>query len=118
LEVLEFTVEGVPVPKGRPRFFRGHAVTPKRTRDYEKKVREVAMAAAAECGWVADDRDCWLNVIVCRAAKRGDLDNYVKAITDAINGVAYDDDRRIAYINAVRREDKNYPKVTVRLSKS
>ena len=29
-----------PVPKARPRFFRGHAYTPKTTQDYEKKIAE------------------------------------------------------------------------------
>ena len=35
---IEFTIPGVPVGKGRPRFTRdGHAHTPQKTRDYEDK---------------------------------------------------------------------------------
>ncbi len=36
---VEFTVPGVPVGKGRPRFMKnGHTYTPQKTRDYENKV--------------------------------------------------------------------------------
>ena len=36
---VEFTVPGIPVGKGRPRFMKnGHTYTPQRTRDYEDKV--------------------------------------------------------------------------------
>lgn len=43
-----FTVRGRPVPKGRPRFDRrsGRTYTPKRTVDYERKVRGEALHAA------------------------------------------------------------------------
>jgi crossover junction endodeoxyribonuclease RusA len=33
---------------------------------------------------------------------RGDLDNYVKAVQDGLNGVAYADDRQIVRLCAVR----------------
>lgn len=36
---IEFTVPGIPVGKGRPRFTKdGHAHTPGKTREYENKV--------------------------------------------------------------------------------
>ena len=36
---VEFTVPGIPVGKGRPRFMKnGHTYTPQKTRDYEDKV--------------------------------------------------------------------------------
>ena len=37
---IEFTVDGEPVGKGRPRFTRsGHAYTPEKTADYEQLVK-------------------------------------------------------------------------------
>lgn len=37
--MISFTIEGVPVPKGRPRFTRsGHTYTPDTTRKYEALV--------------------------------------------------------------------------------
>ena len=36
---VEFTVPGIPVGKGRPRFMKnGHTYTPQKTREYENKV--------------------------------------------------------------------------------
>ena len=40
---IQFTVPGVPVGKGRPRFTRGgHAYTPEKTAAFEEKVRPVS----------------------------------------------------------------------------
>jgi len=33
---------------------------------------------------------------------RGDLDNYVKLTLDALNGVAWEDDRQVVRISAVK----------------
>lgn len=33
---------------------------------------------------------------------RGDLDNYLKTILDALNGVAWDDDKQVVKITAVK----------------
>lgn len=33
---------------------------------------------------------------------RGDLDNYLKTVLDALNGIAWDDDRQVVKITAVK----------------
>lgn len=33
---------------------------------------------------------------------RGDLDNYLKTILDGLNGIAWDDDRQVVKITAVK----------------
>lgn len=33
---------------------------------------------------------------------RGDLDNYVKTVLDALNGVAWDDDSQVVKITAIK----------------
>ncbi|MBQ6501214.1 MAG: RusA family crossover junction endodeoxyribonuclease [Mogibacterium sp.] len=38
--MMLFTIPGEPQGKGRPRFYNGHAVTPKETREYEDKVKQ------------------------------------------------------------------------------
>ena len=50
LKELNFVVPGKPVPKGRPRLGKGHVYTPKKTKDYEKKVAMVALQARQICG--------------------------------------------------------------------
>lgn len=112
-------IPGAPVPKGRPRTYRDkrtgktRTVTPQRTRDYEAHVARTYRAAGGEhLGngpvrlelWVSNER-----VVVtvepadAPTAKRprGDLDNITKAVADALNGLAFDDDRQIVEL-AVR----------------
>lgn len=50
---------------------------------------------------------------VHRPRRRGDLDNILKAVLDAMNGVAYLDDDQVVEIHAVRYDDKRAPRVEV-----
>ena len=50
---------------------------------------------------------------VYRPRKRGDLDNLLKAVLDALNGVAYGDDEQVVRIEANRYDDKRAPRVEV-----
>ena len=50
-----------------------------------------------------------------RPAKRGDLDNLIKVTLDALIGYAYADDEQVTEIHAVRRDDKNNPRVEVEI---
>ncbi|WP_027717467.1 RusA family crossover junction endodeoxyribonuclease [Desulfovirgula thermocuniculi] len=94
------TVPGRPVPKARPRVGKNGAVyIPRRCRDYEAKVAALARKAfrAPYEGPVA------LSVKVYLAGPGGDLDNYVKSIADALNGVAWRDDGQVVRIKAEKR---------------
>lgn len=89
-----FTVLGDPVSKGRPRVYHGHGVTPKKTQNAEKLVRDTYLSnypsAPPYEGDVNIIIDCYM------AGKRGkDWDNLAKLVCDALNGVAYVDDRQI-----------------------
>ena len=87
-------IPGDPVPKGRPRVYRGHGVTPSRTRIAESRIRADFMAKYPD----GEPFDGPVKVVVeFWKAKRGrpDLDNLVKLVTDALNGVAYRDDEQI-----------------------
>lgn len=93
-----FTVPGRPRPKGRPRFGRGgRAFTPKETVEYERKIREAAVA----CGVSPIDSDDLTFTVHVYVKNRvhGDVDNYVKAASDALNKVAYQDDKQIKHIH-------------------
>lgn len=46
-----------------------------------------------------------------RPAKRGDLDNLLKVVFDSLNGWAYEDDKQIVEIHAMRHEGKDDPRV-------
>ena len=109
---IKFTVPGVPVGKGRPRFTRqGHAYTPEKTAAYEGKVRLC---------WKAQSGQGFAGGIPLRASimayfpipksvskkkaaamegkfhtKKPDSDNLCKSLLDAICGYAYPDDSAI-----------------------
>ena len=87
----------VPVPKGRPRMCRnGHVYTPERTRTFESTVKLLVLRAMRP---MEGDLILTVDFYVKRIC---DLDNLVKSFTDALNGIAYKDDRQIVEIHARR----------------
>jgi crossover junction endodeoxyribonuclease RusA len=125
-DVLRFVVDGEPVPKGRARTrvvtpkggkaFASH-YTPPETKAYEERVALLCRVAAAGVRWAwtkADRFALVVQVFRSHEGKGGDLDNYVKAISDAINGVAFGDDRYIRGIGAsLQTPDPARPRVEV-----
>lgn len=113
---MNFTIIGEPVAKGRPRFSGYHAYTPKKTRDYEKLVRD---SYTQQCGENFLEGQIRAN-IVCyfpipkstskknrqlmetgqiKHTKRSDCDNLAKTILDALNGLAYKDDCQVCELH-------------------
>jgi Holliday junction resolvase RusA-like endonuclease len=115
---FSFSVPGNPQPKERPRIaVRGRfarAYTPAKTLAYEKLVAECAKASMPD-DWPMSTHYS----VVIRAyradRRRVDLDNIVKSVLDAINGVAFDDDHLVVEIAASKMYDKSYPRVDVHI---
>lgn len=119
-----FSIEGKPVGKGRPRFWGGRAVTPQKTRDYEKQIRK----AYIDAGGVMHEKALSVHVNVMAYfvppqsstkkfkasvesgkvpyTKKPDVDNILKIALDALNGVAWLDDALVVGVSA----DKAYGK--------
>ena len=75
-----------------------------------------SQAACSASGWRCADGDRFeLIVRVFRTydGKGGDLDNYVKAVSDAINGIAFPDDRYVRSLTASLHQDREEPRVEV-----
>jgi len=91
-----FSLHLRPVPKGRPRLGRGHAYTPAATRAYEEHIAWAYKEAGGPL------HEGLLDVTMVFRAQRwpGDLDNLVKAVLDALNGIAWRDDRQIRELHA------------------
>jgi Holliday junction resolvase RusA-like endonuclease len=92
-----FTIPGPPVPKGRPRHNTktGAWYTPKRTKDYEARVAEEAMAAGVK---LEAGKQYTIEITYYLSTYRGDCTNLNKSIEDGLNGFAkFDgwDDRQI-----------------------
>lgn len=113
--IVRFTVPGAPVPKARARVVNGHAFTPARTRAYEKHVQDCAREALSRVAWKLDAPAYALRVVVHRAAKRGDLDNFIKACSDALNGLAWVDDARVTELSGRMAVDRANPRVEVEI---
>jgi Holliday junction resolvase RusA-like endonuclease len=119
-----FTVEGTPIAKGRPKFRRINnfvsVYTPAKTKSYEVEVGKLAKAAMGDqepletpmvvCVYISmavpksyskkRRQDCLDKVE--RPLKKPDIDNVVKAITDAMNGIVYQDDCQIVSLHSTK----------------
>ena len=95
-----------PRSKQRPRSTRsGHTYTPKETREYEKLISKAYSGVVFAEGplhvtLVFDNEKTEITIKELKPKRvssklRGDIDNYAKAILDALNGVAYTDDKQI-----------------------
>ena len=135
MESIAFFVPGKPRGKGRPRFSNGRAYTDEQTRAYEY---QIAANYRRIAGKFQFSDDVFLKVRVhqlmpvpknaSKAKKtamlegriypsaKPDLDNVVKAVLDALNGVAYKDDARVVgiYSQKVYGDD---PGVLVEISR-
>ena len=88
----QFTVPCRPVGKQRPRVYNGRAVTPKKTLDYEKTVALYARGAGVR----PVEGPVRLSVDLHYDDNRWrDIDNAIKSIQDALEGIAYENDRQI-----------------------
>ena len=112
---MDFIVDGKPQGKQRPRFSRisKTVYTPTKTAKYEKQIAK----AYTESGGKCIPADCYVSVSVSaffptpksyskkkredclerilRPDKKPDMDNILKVVLDALNKVAYEDDKQV-----------------------
>lgn len=120
-KVILLTIPGEPVAKGRPRVMRnGITFTPAKTVNYETLVKELYWARYAghpmlqgqlrmtvRAYWIPPKsaskrkRQAMLQGID-RPTKRPDADNIGKAVADALNGMAYQDDSAIVDLRVLK----------------
>lgn len=94
-----FNVPGTPIPKARPRVYGGRGITPKRTKDAEKRIRDQFQTRYPE--FTPFDEPIQLAVTFWMPdRKTRDIDNLVKLVQDALNTIAYTDDRWIHELHA------------------
>ena len=124
--MITFIVDGTAVPKQRPRITRGgQAYTPKKTRDYEGRVRKAFLSShqgfMPVFGGDVPVRVCieviqqipksWSNSKHLRAergeiapvSRNGDIDNIAKSILDACNSLVYEDDAQVTTLTISKR---------------
>ena len=109
--------------KQRPKFWNGHAATPTKTVNYETLVKELYITNKLEVleGAIGADiaifydipkstskkkKELMLNYKIY-PTKKPDIDNILKIIFDALNGIAYKDDSQIISVNCEKTYDEN-----------
>jgi crossover junction endodeoxyribonuclease RusA len=80
-----------------------------------RRYKEDAGKQALAAGVHPVDGPVALTVTLYRPAKRGDLDNRIKVLLDALNGIAYRDDSQVVELHAYRLDDKDHPRVEVQV---
>lgn len=124
--MINFTVAGTPVGKARPRVTRsGRVYTPESTAQAEEAIRQAAQQAMQ--GWTTNGkpmegplavtiyfvmpipaswskklRDDAISGFIAHTS-RPDLDNLIKTVLDAMNGVVYSDDKQVTTIGALKK---------------
>lgn len=119
--MIQFFVPGKPVGKGRPRFTRsGHVFTPERTRTYEQAVAWECRKAMqgkepstlpqhVSIGVSIKPPKSWSKAKTAKALHgeikpgKPDIDNFLKAILDGCNGVAFVDDAQVISVYATKQ---------------
>jgi Holliday junction resolvase RusA-like endonuclease len=107
---LDFLID--PVAKGRPRFARGRAYTPKKTHDFERQVKSMAREQYRN-GPMAGPLKVVVEIYIKRPKSvsekkrpypvvKPDVDNLVKSVLDPLNGVIYVDDSQIIELSVVK----------------
>lgn len=118
--MIQFTVPGQPVAKGRPKFTNvggfARAYTPKKTQDYEALVAGIAKRAMGPLAPESRPIEIMLELRMeipaswtkakrlaaamgtVRATKKPDADNVLKGIKDALNGICWVDDSQVVVL--------------------
>jgi Holliday junction resolvase RusA-like endonuclease len=109
--LLSVTVPGEPVPKSRARLGRGRAYTPAATTTAEQRFGWAFRAAKV----ARNDHDDLGLRVVFRASthQRRDLDNCIKLVCDAANGIVWRDDVQVTRIEADMIRGVDDPGTTV-----
>lgn len=93
---------------GKPRYL-PIVYTTDEARDYKK---QVALLGKVN-GWRPFDGDVSIKIDVWRPRKIGDLDGPLKVGLDALNGVAWTDDKQVVHLEATRHDDKENPRAEI-----
>lgn len=113
---IEFSVPGRPVPKGRPHVTRYGTYTPESTVEYEHRVATYWRLKSGQCFPPkapllvsvtahfeipkSESKKRRAALVGAPHVSRGDLDNVVKAVLDALNKKAFADDAAVCRIIA------------------
>ena len=114
-------IPGQPFPKERPRYKKdvGISYTPPKSKAVEKDIGILYTVQGGEKieGPVSIDLKFYLKKPkkpkYDEPLKRPDMDNLIKTVLDALNGIAYDDDKQIVRISAEKHWAEDQPRTEI-----
>lgn len=95
------------------RVFRGRPVKSAEARAYQLRAKTIAISQRIRP--IPDLVS--LSVTLFRPSRRLDLDNGLKIVIDAMNGIAWNDDSQIVEIHALRLDDPSNPRILMLIDK-
>ena len=136
---MEIVIYGEPIPQGRPRFTKtGHTYDPQRSRNYKQLVRfwvtqhlkkidgfkpyenalcvDLTFYLGIPTSWSKQKRIQAAQGQIRPIVRNGDIDNMVKAILDANNGLLWVDDAIITDLSARKRYTADLARVVLKVT--
>ena len=136
---MEIVIYGEPVTQGRPRFTKtGHTYDPQRSRNYKQLVRfwvtqhlkkidgfkpyenalcvDLTFYLGIPTSWSKQKRIQASQGQIRPIVRNGDIDNMVKAILDANNGLLWVDDAIITDLSARKRYTADLARVVLKVT--
>lgn len=109
---VNFTIREQPQPKKRPRFSKnGHVHSDPEQVAYERRIGYLARQAVGS-EWLTGQ--IAVAVVFHRGTRRRcDIDNLVKLVLDAINGIAFEDDHQVVSLHATKFIGSDDPRTIV-----
>ena len=115
MTTIRFEIPHQPQPKQRPRVVGKRAYTPDRTRDYERLIAWYAGIAHPDNPLSGD---LWVTCYFYRKGqRRADVDNLLKAVLDACNGILWHDDQQIVALTGLVQYGSKSGSVVVEVKK-
>lgn len=129
--MIKLVIPGEPVAKGRPRVTKWGTYTPEKTKNYETLVKELFYIEHGQTlleGQLEIDIKAYFsipkstskknkNLMIAgkiRPTKKPDADNILKIIGDALNNIAYKDDKQIVSAN-IEKFYSDEPRVQIEI---
>ena len=115
---LTFRVHGKPVPKQSFRYTKGGGYRGPRVTAWQEEVKTEAIFSSLEARFERLPKNTPARVELefhLPDHRRVDVDNLSKAVLDALNGIAWDDDTQVTDLHVLKVIDKASPGVVVTL---